>query len=202
MRNNKNNMPYLILPAVLILCAGCTVEKPIEVLLKPNSSERLVNKTNMPTRFQDAGAGNPSAVESAMELSAKYVKTTEELAAVKTEKQQLVNENQALKDRLTPCQGRLTQAQKELAEANDLLIEMRIELNNWKTNILGFRDEIRQAERAQIEALAKILQVLGGEAKAEPAPDLSIDSATTSPNDPNNPQPALQTGTTSGQFNG
>ena len=46
---------------------------------------------------------------------------------------------------------------------------MRIELNNWKIDILGFRDEIRDAETAQLEALLKILKVLGGEVKTKSA---------------------------------
>ena len=42
-------------------------------------------------------------------------------------------------------------------------------MNNWKTDILGFRDEIRDAETAQLEALLKILKVLGGEVKTKSA---------------------------------
>ncbi len=66
-------------------------------------------------------------------------------------------------------EGQLQQTQKELAEANDLLIEMRIELNNWKTDVLGFRDEMRDAETAQLQTLFRILQVLGGQVDAGPA---------------------------------
>jgi len=49
------------------------------------------------------------------------------------------------------------------------MIEMRIELNNWKTNILGFREEMRDADTAQLQALLRILNILGGEIKAESA---------------------------------
>ncbi|MFB0524723.1 MAG: hypothetical protein ACETVZ_04235, partial [Phycisphaerae bacterium] len=45
---------------------------------------------------------------------------------------------------------------------------MRIELNNWKANVLGFRDERREAEIAQLEALLKILKILGGEVTRAP----------------------------------
>jgi hypothetical protein len=47
---------------------------------------------------------------------------------------------------------------------------MLIELNNWKTDVIGFREEIRAADRAQLEALLKILKVLGGEPGAESVP--------------------------------
>jgi len=50
-------------------------------------------------------------------------------------------------------------------------------LNNWKTDILGFRDEMRDAETAQLEALLKILKVLGGEVKTKSAQ--SQDSSST-----------------------
>jgi hypothetical protein len=46
---------------------------------------------------------------------------------------------------------------------------MRIELNNWKTSILGFRDEMRQADIAQLETLLKILKILGGEVTVQSA---------------------------------
>ena len=44
---------------------------------------------------------------------------------------------------------------------------MRIELNNWKTDVLGFREEMRDAEIEQLRALLKILEILGGEVKPE-----------------------------------
>ena len=37
------------------------------------------------------------------------------------------------------------------------------ELTNWKTNVLGFREEIRSAEQAQLDALHRVLKLLGGE---------------------------------------
>lgn len=202
MRNKKNNLLYTILPAVAVLCASCTVERPIEGLFNPGPTGTAVGKADSPDRFQNAGTGNPSAVESAMELSAKYAKLVEETTALKTDNQRLAGENQLLKDQLAPCRNNLTQTQKELAEANDLLIEMRIELNNWKSNILGFRDEMRNAENAQLDALVKILEVLGGQAKADSSLDLNALSKTTSLEDPNHPKPALQTVTAAGQLNG
>jgi uncharacterized protein YeaO (DUF488 family) len=53
--------------------------------------------------------------------------------------------------------------EKELAEANEFLQQMHVELNKWKSDVLGFREEMRQAQQAQLEALAKILRVLGAE---------------------------------------
>jgi hypothetical protein len=36
------------------------------------------------------------------------------------------------------------------------------ELNNWKSSILGFRSEMREAARAQLEGTLKVLEILGG----------------------------------------
>ncbi len=202
MRNKKNNMLYIILPAVGLLCAGCTVERPIEGMLNPGPTGVAIGKADVSGRFQDAATGNPSAVESAMELSGKYAKLVEETTALKADNQRLSGENLLLKNQLAPCRNNLTQTQKELAEANDLLIEMRIEMNNWKSNILGFRDEMRNADNAQLDALVKILEVLGGQAKVDSTIDLNELSTTNSLEDPNHPQPALQAGTPAEQVNG
>ena len=77
--------------------------------------------------------------------------------------QNLTIENQQLKEQLFNIQKQLQQTQNELNEANEIMISMRAELNNWKKDVLGFRDEMRNAEKAQIEALLKIMKVLGGD---------------------------------------
>lgn len=114
-------------------------------------------------RFQDAAPQNRTAVESAMELLEKHAELSRQAAELDRKNQSLLADNDRLKAQAASLEAELKQSQKELTEANDLLVEMRIELNNWKTSILGFRDEIRQAETAQLEALLKILGLLGGE---------------------------------------
>lgn len=203
MRTNKTELRYLILTALTILCAGCTIEKPVGLVARPGSAGGLVGNANAPGRFEDTAERAPTPIESAMELSAKYAKLSDEMTVLKLKNQQLLAENQDLKDRLAPCQAQLVQAQKELAEANDLLIEMRVELNNWQANVLGFRDEMRDADKAQLDALLKILQVLGGETKTQSVSDLKNDSADTAPPQSNRPQQeSIQAGTTTGELNG
>ncbi|MBN2136667.1 MAG: hypothetical protein JW720_02560 [Sedimentisphaerales bacterium] len=202
MKKRKNYSNYLMLAVTAILCVGCTVEKPIELVLKPDDAGKTTQKQNAPSRFQDPASQNPTAVESAMQLSAKYAELSEEMANLRAENQKLFDENQDLRDRLTPCQNRLAQTQKELAQANDLLIEMRIELNNWKTNILGFRDEIRQADKAQLQALVKILQVLGGEPKTDSAKLQQEKPAATSKQNPEEQIMTIQPQPKPGELNG
>ncbi len=167
MQANKKIILFLIVSVLIFLLAGCPVlQEPVEVILKADSTEGQ-QSSSLSKRFQESPLKGPTAVESAIELSEKYARLSEEMAVLRQKNQELITKNRRFKDQLNPCEAQLKQTQKELAEANDLLIEMRIELNNWKTDILGFRDEMRGADKAQLETLLKILKILGGEVKEE-----------------------------------
>jgi hypothetical protein len=101
---------------------------------------------------------------------------------------ELIVQNKLLGDKVATLDTQLKQAQKELNEANNFLIEMRVELNNWKVDILGFRDEMRGAEKAQLEALFKILKALGGEVKVETAHGKDTGPAVASLSKPDGPK--------------
>jgi septal ring factor EnvC (AmiA/AmiB activator) len=105
----------------------------------------------------------PTAVESAIALSDKYANLSEEATALRQKKQILETENQQLKENLHDCQTQMEKTQKELAQANDLLVQTRLELNNWKSDVLGFRGEMREAQKVQLETLFKIMQLMGGD---------------------------------------
>ena len=184
MQADKKNT-FLICPVTMLLLAGCSaVREPVQVVPKSDPAGQNAARPESPNRFQESVAG-PTAVESAIELSEKYARLARDMAALREENQILVTENRRLKNELVPCRAQLTQAQKELAESNELLIDMRIELNNWKADILGFRDEMREANKAQIEALLKVLEALGGEVPAE-LPQINDTGSTAAPqNEPN-----------------
>jgi chromosome segregation ATPase len=128
-------------------------------------------RTDNPTRtdLQTGGphisteSQNPTAVESAIALSDKYAKLSEEATALRQNKQTIEAENQKLTTDLDNCRAQLEQTKKELAQANDLLLQTRLELNNWKNDVLGFRGEMRDAQKTQLETLYKILKLMGGE---------------------------------------
>jgi len=188
MSTSKSTIPFVVVLALAVLGAGCTVERPAEVITGSNPPALTAQRAEVSKRFEGTADEKPTAVRSAIELSARYAKLAEQMAALKEENLRLLEENRDLKDQLEPCREQLEKAQKELAEANDLLIEMRIELNNWKTNVLGFRDEIRQADEAQLEALLKILQVLGGEVDTNSRTDGQIPTAPGLPQEPAKPR--------------
>jgi chromosome segregation ATPase len=151
------NRKHVILSVLIIflccLAAGCSESKSKRTAAV--SSDRNNRVLSQPQSI--------NAVESAIELSKKYAGLSEEMTALKEKNLALEADNKKLRDELIPAKAQLAQAQKELSEANDLLVEMRVELNNWKSNILGFRTEMRQADTAQLEALVKILTILGAE---------------------------------------
>lgn len=154
-------IPVFLVPLIALAsgCAGSALQTPAapaDFTPKPQPQASA-------SRFQDDPLDGRTAVESAIELSEKYARLSDQTIALREENQRLTTENEDLLQRITALETKLRQSQKELGEANDLLIEMLTELNNWKTNILGFRGEMREAAKAQLEALLKVLEILGGE---------------------------------------
>jgi len=188
MQSNQKTILLLILLVSIFLLSGCTLTKePGKISVQPGSIQPLqqnvkqLSSDSVAKRFQESAPQGPTVVESAMELSDKYAKLSEEASVLRQQNQDLITKNQQLKDQLVAFEAQLQQTQKELTEANDVLIEMRIELNNWKTDVLGFRDEMREAETEQLRALIKILEILGGEAKAGSDQGKDTSSYTVSP---------------------
>ena len=176
MQTNQKIMISLTSSLLIACLSGCTVTKepgklsvePIS-LQQPQQKAKQLPSGSVAKRFHESTTQGPTVVESAIELSEKYASLSEEAAGLRQEKQGLTAKNQQLKDQVGALEAQLQQTQKELTEANDLMIEMRLELNNWKTDILGFREEMRNADTAQLETLLRILKILGGEVKAESA---------------------------------
>ncbi len=188
MKTNKNTILILISLMPIFLLSNCvSVQEPLELAVLSDSTARMSSPksekqqgASVAKRFQESASQiqNPTVVESAMELSKEHAKLSEEAAVLRQQNRELIVQKQQLKDQVVALEVQLRQTQKELTEANDLLITMRIELNNWKVDILGFRDEIRNAETAQLEALLKILKVLGGEVKTKSAQGEDTSSTT------------------------
>jgi chromosome segregation ATPase len=180
MQSDKKTLVLLISLAVVFLLSGCSAfQKPAAIDVEPDLLDEQQSDP-VANRFQESSSRGRTAVESAIELSQRHAILSEEAATLRQQKQDFTAENQQLKGRVDVLGAQLQQTQKELTEANDLLIEMRIELNNWKTDILGFRNDMRDAETAQLEALLKILRVLGGEIETASAKGGDIGSAVAS----------------------
>jgi chromosome segregation ATPase len=167
MQTNKKIM-FFLMPAILLFpLSGCLPSQEagqaaaLPDLSQPDRSDSVAK------RFEESASQGPTTIQSAIELSGKYTKLSEETAKLRQQNQDLTTQNRRLREQVVALDAQLQQAQKELAQANDLLVEMIVELNNWKSNVIGFREEMRGAEKAQLDALLKILKALGGEVKTE-----------------------------------
>jgi chromosome segregation ATPase len=159
----------IVVPAVLVMAVslcGCQSQNRKTGTTNPQAVAASASPNSAARRFQDTPLEGKTVVQSAMELSEKYASLSDQATAMRQENQKLASENEELKRQIAAAETKLRQTQKELGEANQLLIEMLSELNNWKTNILGFRGEMREAAKAQLEAMLKVIEILGGEGQA------------------------------------
>ena len=158
-----------------ILCNGCTMMHE-RVIANDGSREPQVyapqsalkdrsdqNSYEMKRRFEVTENEEQTAVHSAVLWAQKYEELSLRNNELREQNNKLFLENNRLDRETEKLSMELEQTKKELAEANAFLQQMHLELNEWKTDVLGFRDEIRQSQTAQLEALGKILSVLGAE---------------------------------------
>lgn len=122
-----------------------------------------------------------TAVENALQWAAQYREASEKLAVLQQEKRDLLEKQQKTQEQVARLQGELTAAQTQLKDANAMLQDMRSELEKWKKDVLGFRDEMREAQKAQMDALAKVLRLLSSELPAGPSAPAAAAPAAPSP---------------------
>jgi len=130
----------------------------------------------------DAETGSGTAVENALAWSEKYAQAVEQLARQQEANRKLADRNRTLESKATALESELATTQQELKEANDLLIDLRRANEDWKASVLGYRDEMRKAHGAELEALHKVLRLLGGEVgdtATTPADDEADETAET-----------------------
>jgi chromosome segregation ATPase len=158
----------------IMLFAGCKiVEEPIAVDVSPQPQPVLApdqpvlvpdhSDESIERRFTDSQDETTDAVQSALMWSQKYGELSAKAEKLREQNNAQFIENTDLKRKLSELQVELDRAKSELGEANSFLQEMQMELTKWKADVLGFRDEVRSAQAAQLEALSKILRVLGAE---------------------------------------
>lgn len=107
-----------------------------------------------------------TAVDTALAWAQKHAEVSAKLAASERENRQLSEKNQVLQLQLDQTKGQLAAAQKELGEANGMMKELEARLAKWQENVLGYRQEMREAQKAQMEALTRVIKLLGGEVSA------------------------------------
>lgn len=126
----------------------------------PGSGQAYIDKTAI---RDESGAQTNNAVDAAMEWARKYAEVSSKRDQLLQENRRLGREQQNFQQQITKLQSELNRSEKELAQANSMLLEMKTELEKWKTSVLGFRDEMRQSQKAQLDALVRIVTLIGGE---------------------------------------
>lgn len=154
-----------LLGTVFVMGCSSMIDEPIEITLPPLNKPEIQDTQNksLEQRFTEPKEQMPGAVESALMWSRKYDELSNRTEKLMEKNNSLTRENSELKHQLGKLQLELEQTKKELEGANSFLQEMQTELNQWKDNVLGFRDEMRRAESTQLEALSRILKLLGAE---------------------------------------
>ena len=110
-------------------------------------------------RFQEPSNETSTQAEASVELAEKYAALMQETETLRANNKELLESNDNLKSKVLSLESDLKQTQAELTQANDLLMDILGELNTWKSDVLGFRNEMRQASKAELEALLKILTI-------------------------------------------
>jgi chromosome segregation ATPase len=160
-----------IVAAGLLVLGGCSdQDNPLSLMKQkemapPPEAPMTIQQTseNVQRRFQSGTEENTGAVQNAVMWAQRYEDMSLKNNDLREQNTKLFVENNQLKQETEKLKLKLEMTEKELAEANEFLQQMHVELNKWKSDVLGFREEMRQAQQAQLEALAKILRVLGAE---------------------------------------
>lgn len=164
---------FLVSVTAVVLFSGCrVVEEPIAVedipatrLQAPQEPAAAAAAQGDPaigSRFEPA-AEQVTSVQSVVAWSQRYDDLSKKNEQLMASNNSLLLENNELKQKLVKLQSDLETTMTELEDANKFMQEMHGELTKWKGDVLGFREEMRSAQTTELQALAKILSILGAE---------------------------------------
>lgn len=162
------NTTVLMTVTLVLAAVGCDEQMSYRDRTPPPNASQLASGNveylaDSSVARDDESAASPSAVEDALRWSRKYSETAEKLVAAQQDLHAAREEKQQLLAKVARLQTELDRAKQELRESNQMLVEMREELNRWKTNVLGYRDEMLRAQEVQLDRLHEIIKLLGGQ---------------------------------------
>ena len=165
----------IILTVILaLITSGCTeLNESIGLVASPPSQPVIVTAQqahSMEHRFIEPDSQGDSAVNSAVMWARRYDELTKKNEELRAENQKYALENSQLTQKVNLLEVEIKRTQNELTEATTFLQDMQVELVNWKSDVLGFREEMRQSQAVELKALSGILRVLGAEPIEIPEP--------------------------------
>jgi len=166
----------ILAAATMLTAASCTQFNPPGPKPKPAAASaapaprqdpppapRMVSVPGSEAGADLAFNGSAPAVTETLEKTVNMLlearADNERLKADLADAQKKLSEKDAQVQKLT---GQLDVASGDVAQLQDAL-------EKWKADVLGFRDEMRKADEAQIDVLQQILMLLKGFAKEKPA---------------------------------
>lgn len=168
-----NDTMLIVLLAGLACLAGCqttastqdssAAPAPAPVQSAQSQPEAPPAEPQLPAAVPAPEPVRKTAVEQAIQWSQLYADALGKLAGKDRQISDLREEKAEIEADRDVLSRRVKQAEQELADANDLLVKMDANLEEWRESVLGFREEMRISEAAQMEALQKILSLLGAE---------------------------------------
>ena len=157
------NKILLLISVPLIFACGCTyyVDEPLSYKTAAQSAGPSRELTA--EMFSASSNVQMDSIDDVIRLKENYESLIQKNAFLANENSELKKKNADLEIQLAKTQSDLESAQNEIAQANEFMTQMNQELIRWKSDVLGYRDENRKIQKAQLEALSKILKVLGAQ---------------------------------------
>ena len=110
----------------------------------------------------EGGGSGRDAVQNARQWAKKYATLADKCIKLQLENKVANDQNRKLDGQVAKLKGELAQAKKEVSEANSMLDDLNKELAKWKRDVLGFREEMRLAQQAQMKMMSRIIMLMGG----------------------------------------
>lgn len=176
MENKKRILTVAILTMVMTCALGCEQmamdqEARQGPKARPASDADYMGETSIVGDEKNTGRG---ATATAIEWAEKYAKNAQELVFANKRISELDGEKRKLNADIAKFKAEMETYKTELSDANAMLNEMKKDLKEWQSNVLGYRKQMMSAQSAQLSALHKILELLGGEV---PASNLQANAA-------------------------
>jgi chromosome segregation ATPase len=127
------------------------------------------SSSSMERRFSDTTETKVDAVQIITTWSQRYDDLARQTEQLRESNTKLTLDNASLQQEVAKLKIDLQQCRSDFEQSNAVLVQAHQELSKWKADVLGFRDEIRQAQAAQLSATTKILKVLGAETSSTPS---------------------------------
>jgi len=177
MRQTAKTMTLILLAGAMLL-AGCDYQPWTPGFLgivpeeeKPENETAKYLEDLVDDKHADKDAN--TAVDIAARLSEKYGNKVEELNHLQDKHRSLIEKDKSSQQQIVKLKADIVLAEKELTEANAMLKEMQEELKKWKEDVLGFRSEMRQSQKALLEGVTRLHVLISG--------GVAMESPTTQP---------------------